>query len=144
MYEDDRFSPNNVEEDELGFQPDRNNRTKVNKLMSESDPAFHRVKRPSSDGKKMYVGFFASGGQGCTIRNAVSGSRYSGYTVGSNYEYYLFKVQFCTGETGQNPNTLFYDSPEQYEKHMYSEVDDEVKNFWRNRILQLNTRAIKS
>jgi hypothetical protein len=66
---------------------------------------------------------FGSGDTGSTIRNAVTGEKYYGHRVGSRHEDLYLKCRNATGEFGSNPVTLFYDSVEQYERHMQCTVD---------------------
>ena len=69
---------------------------------------------------------------GSCIRDPVHGT-FSKYKVGSRDEYYYFKVRMADIYTlDRTPLTLFYDSPESYEKHMYTKVSPEIKNNWRN------------
>jgi len=70
---------------------------------------------------------FGSGQIGTTIRNAVTGEKYYGHRVGSSDEDLYFKTKNCTGEFGPEPVTLFYESVEQYERHMGNKVDKEIK-----------------
>lgn len=91
-----------------------------------------------------YIDFFkTSCVPGSNIKNAISGNFYP-YLVGSSDEKLLFKIALCTGEKGtlnysyidkkfiaeQCP--LYYDSPEQYERHMNCEVSINTKNLWLN------------
>jgi len=69
------------------------------------------------------------------IKNAITGA-YQGtdgqfFRVGSKDEDLFFSVILATGELGQGgPPTLFYDSPEQYERHFFTKVPKEMKNVW--------------
>uniref|UniRef100_A0A6C0I8C4 Uncharacterized protein n=1 Tax=viral metagenome TaxID=1070528 RepID=A0A6C0I8C4_9ZZZZ len=108
------------------------------------DKNFHRVYRTVvdekkttklDDGKVYYkkaaVGIYGSGPIGTRIRNAVTGTRYN-YLVGSADEDFLYSVALCTGENGlKHSVSMFYDSPEQYENHMKTEVDADWKAQWR-------------
>ena len=70
------------------------------------------------------------------IRNAVSGFGDKQVVVGrAKYEDSFFKVVLATGELGKDPygNHLYYDSPEQYEKHFYTTVDKKIKDNWWQR-----------
>jgi hypothetical protein len=67
------------------------------------------------------------------IKNALTGVIESPYRVGSADEDLFYSVMLSTGECGQTPPCLFYDSPEQYERHFYTTVPDEVKLRWRTR-----------
>jgi hypothetical protein len=58
------------------------------------------------------------------------------YLVGSIQEDLLFKVSISNGENKQGPVLLFYDSPEQFEKHQYITLDQSIKEKWLNQKMQ--------
>jgi len=76
---------------------------------------------------------------GATIRNAVSGyleNDYAGrsiYKVGSINEELFFKANVSINGISGEPRILFYDSPEQYERHFRTTLSDETKNIWREK-----------
>jgi hypothetical protein len=66
------------------------------------------------------------------IINAVTGLAYYSdgnlkYKIGSAQEDDLFKVRFLTREGGIPGLTLFYDSPDQYERHLGCIVNSKIK-----------------
>lgn len=66
------------------------------------------------------------------IINAVTGLAYytdgnQKYKVGSAQEDDLFKVRFLTREANLPGMTLFYDSPDQYERHLGVIVNENIK-----------------
>jgi hypothetical protein len=72
---------------------------------------------------------------GTMIRDAITGSRYSEYRVGTRNEHLFFKVAIATGELGNESGLVFFDSPEQYERHfkgIYT-VPQEIKEKWTNK-----------
>ena len=79
-------------------------------------------------------GYFSSNIPGAPIRNCVSGyceTDYMGktkYAVGSIWEDLFFKVIDVTSPEGSM--TFFYDSPEQYERHMDIKLNDKVIKKW--------------
>ena len=83
---------------------------------------------------------------GSRIHNAVSGFSDKHFVVGKKKdEFSFFKVTFATGELGQdNYGThLYYDSPEQYEKHFYTTIQDKrIKDAWWIRY-RLNQKMIE-
>ena len=107
-----------------------NNRNKVIKAMtnihSDDKLCFSRKIR-GQNGKFKKLLMFGSGDTGTTIRNAVTGERYYGQKVGSKKEDLYFKARLCTGEFGPNPVTLFYESAEQFEKHLGGSVEQAIK-----------------
>lgn len=80
--------------------------------------------------KKVYINLYGSGSVGTRIRNAVTGERYD-YKVGSKEQDLFYSVALCTGENGMKESlALFYDSPEQYENHMFQTIDMAAKGNW--------------
>lgn len=108
------------------------------------DKRFHRVYRTVVDDKKtaklkdgkvyhkkVAVGIYGTGPLGTRIRNAVTGSKYD-FLVGSVDQDSLYSVALCTGENGLKESvSMFYDSPEQYENHMKTQIDSDWKMRWR-------------
>lgn len=96
---------------------------------------------------------------GNPIHNALTNSVYRNYTVGSMYENLFFKIHFCTKESyrsqcesaqykkkspipavytqKEDPEILFYDSPEEYESHHGVELSHDLKANWRSRYEKL-------
>lgn len=100
------------------------------------------VKRVNPDtGKLVRVEFFPTQMvPNAPIKNAITGTyQVTGHVpgqiarffrVGSADEDLFFSVILATGETGQDPATLFYDNPEQYERHFYTKLSKEMKDYW--------------
>lgn len=113
--------------------------------LQRTDKHFHRLIRTKVDEKmtekrddgrtyyiKTNVNVYGTGSVGTKIRNAVTGVKYS-YLVGSKDQDLLYSVAICTGENGlKEAIHLFYDSPEQYENHMFQNVNMDIKVNWHN------------
>jgi len=70
---------------------------------------------------------------GARIRDPIHGT-FSNDKVGSKDEYYYFKVRLASLISNTNdPVTLFYDSPESYERHQLMRVNMDIKNKWHIR-----------
>jgi len=126
-----------------GSQLTRGMKKALLKLHKE-DKNFHQLNRRVTNSKtKKYelVGVFASGGVGMSIRNAITGVRNFEHKVGSANEDLYFSVLICNGETGSNPLTLFYDSPDEYERHQYTQVDRVTKRIWQQKNLDARRRV---
>jgi len=129
MYYEDSFHPN--EENAIASS----NQTKVLNNIKSFDSGYGYVYRNkssvSSKVKNSRVDCYTSGDSGMRIRNAETGQYYK-YKVGTKDEDLFFKVSLATGElkTTNCSNVLFYDSPEQYEKHLMAEIDQETKDRW--------------
>jgi hypothetical protein len=107
------------------------NRNRVNEAMADmhKDDTLCFVRKIRGwDGKKKKLLIFGSGDVGATIRNAVTGEKYYGHKVGSKNEDLYFKSRICTGEFGSNGPTLFYESAEQFERHMGGVVQQSTKD----------------
>jgi hypothetical protein len=114
-------------DDDMSFT---SNRQKVNKFMAETEKddlrfSVQRWVPTAGKPKKVITFLFGSSSQGTTIRNAMTGQKYYGHKVGSRNEDLYFKALHCTGEFGRrDPVVLFYESPEQFERHMTTAYDD--------------------
>ena len=76
---------------------------------------------------------------GCNryIKNAVTGLIHPPYRTGTAHEDHFFSIMLSTGEAGETPPCLFYDSPEQYERHFYTTLPEQVKTLWHERYREL-------
>ena len=132
-YEDDQFHPSNNDNFVSFAKRDKDSLNELKKM----DKGYCKIKRfvykPSSDNtlikKQVSIELYISGDVGSYIRNAVSGQRYD-YRVGSKSEDLLFKVGIATGELGYSSGSLFYDSPEQYERHFFTLLENDRKEKW--------------
>jgi hypothetical protein len=83
--------------------------------------------------KKTRVELFATN-PNSIIKNAISGTfqgtngRY--FKSGTKYEDLFFSVMLATGELGPTGVAMFYDTPEQYERHFFTEVPQKIKDKW--------------
>lgn len=82
------------------------------------------------------IEMYGSGDIGSHIRNAISGQR-TPHLVGSKDEDLYFSVVEATGINGRSEGVrLFYDSPEQYESHFHTTLNQSIKERWHNKFLQ--------
>jgi hypothetical protein len=79
--------------------------------------------------KNTEFGVYGSGSHESPIRNAETGEYYK-YKVGTMDEDLFFKVTISSGKIQSGPLTLFYDSPEHYERHHYVVLDGFTKKKW--------------
>lgn len=128
-YEKDFYGENDIHD----INSRSNNREKIADYMTSIDPNdklcfVKKIPNIENTGPKMTkVILYGSGNIGTVLRNAVTGAIYYGHKVGSKNESLYFKVKICTGEFGKEPLTLFYDSVEQYERHMKVKIDKMTK-----------------
>lgn len=121
MYYDQEYY-NRMETEDVEEGSIRSNARKVKKFIeTTSDKNSHKI---THNKKKIVV--FTSGDSGSHIRNAVTGATYGGkHIVGSPVEDIYFRVSYCIGNELKK---LFFDSPDQYEKHFGSNVEKDVTN----------------
>jgi hypothetical protein len=96
---------------------------------------FYRTYTKEVDGKivKKSVAvelYTCSDTPGRMIRSAIGGSFHSNYRVGKTDEYIFFKIGMCTGECRGGSNTMYFDTPEQYEKTFNVTLSQELKDNW--------------
>jgi len=90
--------------------------------------------------KTVKIELYGSGQMGSQIKNAVTGI-YTPYIVGSADEDLFFTICDATGRYGrQDPLFLFYDSPEQYENHQFTVIDQPTKERWHAKNLAARMR----
>jgi hypothetical protein len=113
-----------------------------------ADKGYYVVKRknPASSYTEIVdVGFYVTPyTPGVTIRNALTGI-YQNYKVGRREEDLFYKVVMATGEgrdgkLSQEPNQLFYDYPEQYERHWGASVSEETKSAWYEKMRKMEAK----
>ena len=124
------------------------NRQKAKNVLSDlqqEDKGCFQIKRKNADRKIKNITVYASGSQGTTIRNACTGIKIAGYKVGSVDEDFLFSVIISCSEIPgrREPLVLFYDSPEQYERHLFSIIQQHEKREWVEKFLAAKRRADK-
>jgi hypothetical protein len=146
MYEDDRFNPAyNADVNELD---EFDKKKTANKLLKTTDVNHVRCRKDlvkevtKKNGavikvtKPSYFDLYGSGDIGCHIRHAITGFR-TPHIVGSKDEDLYYVISDARGLTGtQNPLTLFFDSPEQYEKHCFTVVPQNIKDKWSKKFME--------
>lgn len=133
MEYEDRYTPlepNDFDE----FNSEDNRKRALNKIRI-LNRGYHTINRNAIINnvlKNVEIGVYGSGCQESPIRNAETGEYYK-YKVGSFDEDLFYKVMICTGEFPSGPLTLFYNSPDHYERHQYTEVDNLSKKRWEEK-----------
>jgi len=126
---DDRFLPipENEENESVNFV----------KLIN---PRKHIIKK-KIHGVKTIITVFETNFSNTFAMNAKTNVPYP-VKFGSKEEDSLFSVILATGETGQTPLILFYDSPEQYENHFHIDLTPETKQRWYKKSLKTRINAM--
>jgi len=103
------------------------------------DPGYNKLYRTqtkiSNNGEKVKKRiaielYTCSDTPGRMIRSAIGGAFHSNYLVGKTDEYIFFKVGMATGECRGDSNTMYFDTPEQYEKALNVKVSQDLKEHW--------------
>jgi hypothetical protein len=107
-----------------------------------SDKHYHkltyRVEKYYNEKKKKWMSHkitncYSSGDTGSLIRDAMTGYYYN-VKVGSKEEDAFFKVRVCHQKFNVNfPVTLFYSSPEEYEREHYQTLNFDTKIKWQRK-----------
>ena len=137
IYEHDHFHPleKNEIEDTLNNNDALSNLKKMDKGYQKVSRKLNKVWVDGKYYKNVNIEFYCSSENGY-IRNAITGYRSRG-KVGSSEEDTYFKVKMASGECKKNSGVLFYDSPEQFEKHQFVILKLPIKEQWYNKQIQL-------
>lgn len=88
--------------------------------------------------KKIIIEMFpTSDVMGAPIRSATDGIIYTNITVGSFGENLFFKVRNTMTKDGVK--TYYYSSPEEYERHTLTQVNDDIKKTWSEKYAYTNS-----
>jgi hypothetical protein len=64
--------------------------------------------------------------------------------IGRRDEDAYFKVAYSVGESAQDRyGNLFYNSPEEYERHFHTTVSQQIKEKWLNRNMEYQKQVMK-
>lgn len=92
--------------------------------------------RVSGKKKNKIEYYITSLSPGTSIRNAVTGIREFNLKVGNPFhEDQFFKIRYAANYINNvtGPETLYYDSPEQCERHLKINIKQSTKNTWQNK-----------
>lgn len=149
MYYDDSFHPTaddnySVVSNETFYSSE----SKTNSVKNKNKKLIEDAKRADKDyfcfnfkknRKRAKIEFYNSGvNTGSKIRDAVTGSRTT-YRIGSSDEILFFKVSVSIMNT-KTPITIFYDSPEQYERNHKCTLSQDIKEKWYGRKYQYQSK----
>jgi hypothetical protein len=105
------------------------------KLMEElkkADKGYNKTYRYNGK-KRVAVEFYTTNiTPGSKIRNAITGV-YQNFLVGSRSEDLFYKVANVSDVCRNDQHVMFFDSPEQYERHFHATVSQPCKEEWVNK-----------
>lgn len=102
-------------------------KTKHNNKSKKADKGYEKKVKIIKNTKIVIDTYETSDVTGAPIRHAATGFILTDVLVGSPGEKLYFKVKDTTGKVSR---TLFYDSPEEFERHMFTTLSTEVKHAW--------------
>ena len=147
----------NYMDDTITISSSTNYSSVHNKHTYNSDKGFHIIKRKKTPRGHFSLEFYETPNvSDCRMRNAITGAWYRDdhpkckYLVGTRQEDLFFKVRISTGEpevwnheNHKNTYLLFYDSPEQYERHQHEKLSMEIKEKWAKKRILFEKSIIK-
>jgi len=109
-----------------------------------SEPGHYLLYRNISGSRFNIEMYMTKNKPGIIIRHAVSGIREKNMRTGRRDEDAYFKVAYSIGECGQDRyGNLFYNSPEEYERHFHTTVSQQIKEKWLNRNMEYQKKLMK-
>jgi len=97
----------------------------------QQDPGYLKQKYMINNELKTIETFASKLNCNAKIRNAITGHR-TFHHVGSPSDSKYFSVMDTTSKSNE-PRKLYFDTPEQFERHYIVTVSNDIKNAWRNR-----------
>jgi hypothetical protein len=159
-YDDDYFHPNNdilvsdnyishtddfsVVSDSITLNSETNKKRKIMDDYKKLDKNYHKIYRIFNNKRKEIELYTSPMSCGLPIRDAITGSRYPNYKVGSKYEDLFFKTRLATGEFGDDQGCLFFDTPEQFERHMKIILSQDIKEKWQQKYIDSKTELFRA
>jgi hypothetical protein len=133
-FDDFQYIPeHSVDSDSTGFTSVSASRKRIRNLYDESkkiDKGYHKLKTSKYEKSSGIEVYSTNSTPGSMIRDAITGARNKEWLVGSKNERIFFKVALTYGHTNRDSLLLYFDSPEQFERHMGSTVSQITKEKW--------------
>ena len=122
----------------------RNGLSRDSKGLVGSEPGHYLLYRNINGNRFNIEMYMTKNKPGTIIRNAVSGIREKNMRTGRKDEDAYFKVAYSIGECEQDRyGNLFYNSPEEYERHFHTTVSQQIKEKWLNRNMEYQKQLMK-
>lgn len=132
------------DEDDYTYTSSMNQTFTHRALRNARKPGVFTIKRKVAGKTKTAEYYETKNIPNAKIVNAITGFPYMSddgkikYNIGSRSENLLFKVKLITGENKNASAILFYDSPEQYERHQFLNLSENIKQDWQRKHLLAN------
>lgn len=107
-------------------------KTKYKNKAKKQDKGYEKKVKIVKDKKIVIDTYHSNETPGSIIRHAVTGF-WLNARVGSIQEDLYFKVR---DNTGKDTRSLYYDSPEEYERHMFLSLTTEIKSRWTEKFAE--------
>jgi hypothetical protein len=130
------YDDNVMDDDDTTATPTKKNlRSELQKTDSECRTFTTKINR-----KNVKIQYYVTNQTpGRVIRDAVTGAYCHPHRVGKLDEELYYKVSFTRGNTqnlSRNGETLYYSSPQEYEKHMKVRIPEKDKQLWKDKFNQ--------
>lgn len=107
-------------------------KTKHKNKTKKQDKGYDKKIKIINDKKIVIDMYHSSDTPGAIIRHAITGFLMNA-RVGSINENLYFKVR---DNTGKDFRTFYYDSPEEYERHMFTTLSTDIKSRWTDKFAE--------
>ena len=134
---DDAFSEVSSEETTSSVDTQIKERRKLLEQYKRLDTGYHKYKMMVNGEVQKIETYSTSVSSNAFIRHAVDGIKCP-HRAGSKYEDLYFTVVDTTTDKGSR--RLYYYSPEEYERHQYHTVPQDIKEDWNIRNMRANRR----
>lgn len=132
MNDDQSISMPDIDDSTTAFSISSNAKRQL-KLMEElkkADKGYNKTYRYNGK-KRVAVEFYTTNiTPGSKIRNAITGVYQNKFAVGSRSEDLFYKVANASDVCRNDQHIMFFDSPEQYERHFHTTVLQPCKEEW--------------
>uniref|UniRef100_A0A6C0JHI3 Uncharacterized protein n=1 Tax=viral metagenome TaxID=1070528 RepID=A0A6C0JHI3_9ZZZZ len=108
--------------------------------LKQIDKGYHKIKIGDRFDKSQIELYSTGDAPGTLVRDAVTGSRYKEFRVGTLYEHLFYKAKLVCGVKSTESVTFFFDSPEQFERVLKTTVSQLAKERWTNKCAEIKTR----
>ena len=135
QYYNEQYGPDDAHSETITINSQKNKYRKLWDDAKKVDKGFHKLKMRVGNKDVEFEVYTTSNTPGRMIRDAITGQKYNQYKVGSLNEHLFFKVRLAGKDLDCEP--LYFDTPEQYERHMRCEVSSVIKEKWMKKCAEV-------